>query len=266
MFDRFSRRINYLRVSVTDRCNLRCIYCMPAEGKKLVSRESILSFEEIFDIAQTAVNMGIDKVRLTGGEPLVRKGIVKLVSLVSGIEGIKDLSLTTNGVLLERYAKELTQAGLHRVNISLDTMNPKRYKEVTRIGDIRDVLAGIRAAQESGLNPIRLNCVIQESTEEKDAKEVAQFAKENGLEARFIRRMNMSEGTFWQVHGGYGGYCEECNRLRVSSDGFIKPCLFSDLAFSVRELGVKEAIMQAVETKPKNGQRSKTNTFYGIGG
>jgi cyclic pyranopterin phosphate synthase len=239
---------------------------MPAEDKKLVSRESILSFEEIFDIAQTAVNMGIDKIRLTGGEPLVRKGIVKLICLVSGIEGIKDLSLTTNGVLLKRYAKELAQAGLHRVNISLDTMNPKRYKEITRIGDISDVLAGIKAAKEAGLNPIRLNCVIEGSTEEPDAKEVAQFAKDNGLEARFIRRMNMSEGTFWRVHGGYGGYCEECNRLRVSSDGLLRPCLFSDLAFSVRQLGIKEAIRQAVRAKPKNGERSKTNTFYGIGG
>ncbi|MHC4689908.1 MAG: GTP 3',8-cyclase MoaA [Planctomycetota bacterium] len=239
---------------------------MPDDGIRFVSRDNILSLEEIFDIAQSAVNMGIDKVRLTGGEPLVRKGIVKLVSLVSGIEGIKDLSLTTNGILLERYAKELAQAGLHRVNISLDTMNPKRYKEITRIGDISDVLAGIKAAKEAGLNPIRLNCVIEESTEEQDAKEVAQFANDNNLEARFIRRMNMPEGAFWRVHGGYGGYCEECNRLRVSSDGFIKPCLFSDLAFSIRELGAKEAIRRAVEAKPKNGELSKTNTFYGIGG
>jgi cyclic pyranopterin phosphate synthase len=239
---------------------------MPDDGIRLVSRDNILSFEEIFNITQTAVNMGIDKIRLTGGEPLVRKDIIKLVSLLSQIKRIKDLSLTTNGILLEQFAEQLANAGLHRVNVSLDTMNPHRYKQITRFGNIKDVLAGIKAAQEVGLNPVRLNCVIKESIEEPDAKEVAQFAKDNGLEARFIRRMNISEGTFWRVHGGYGGYCEECNRLRVSSDGLIRPCLFSDLAFSVRQLGVKEAIRQAVEAKPKNGERSKTNTFYSIGG
>ena len=266
MFDGFNRRINYLRISVTDRCNLRCIYCMPQSGIRLVPKENILSFEEIRDLTQKAVNMGIDKVRLTGGEPLVREDVVKLVSMLSKIQGIEDFAMTTNGTLLGKCADRLAQAGLHRVNISLDTLNPYRYEQITQGGKLSDVLAGIEAARSASLVPIRLNCVIKESIEEPDAKEVGEFARVNGLEVRFIHLMNMSEGTFWPVHGGEGGNCTECNRLRVSSDGLIWPCLFSDLAFSIRKLGIEQAIRQAVEAKPQSGVCSQKNTFYSIGG
>ena len=266
MLDRYNRKINYLRISVTDRCNYRCVYCMPAEEVRWLPRECILSFEEIFDVTQTAVAMGIDKVRLTGGEPLFRESIVDLVSMLAGIEGIRDFALTTNGTLLADYAKPLAKAGLHRVNISLDTLSPERYTNMTRGGDIMLVLAGIESAQSAGLAPIKLNCVVEQSSQEPDAIEVARFAKANGLQVRFIRRMNITSGEFWPIEGGTGGDCKLCNRLRLSCDGMVSPCLFSDLAFSVRELGPAEAIRQAVAAKPESGKHSTSNTFYNIGG
>ncbi|MBN1387648.1 MAG: radical SAM protein, partial [Bacteroidales bacterium] len=146
MYDRYNRRINYLRVSVTDRCNLRCRYCMPAEGIKLISHDDILSFDEITDFVKVAVDMGIDKVRLTGGEPLVRKDLPVLVEMLAGIKGIKDFSMTTNGTLLGKFAKTLADAGLQRVNISLDTMDPLKYTWLTRRGDLNQALEGIDAA------------------------------------------------------------------------------------------------------------------------
>ncbi len=149
MLDRFNRKINYLRISITDRCNLRCTYCMPECGVDLISHKKVLTFEEITEIARTGVKLGIDKVRITGGEPLVRRGVVDLVKMISEIPGILDFSLTTNGTLLNQFAESLAKAGLHRVNISLDTLNPDRYKEITRIGDINSVLKGIRCSQKS---------------------------------------------------------------------------------------------------------------------
>ncbi len=266
MLDRFNRKINYLRISVTDRCNLRCLYCMPTEGVTLVSHEGILSFEEIFEITKTAVTMGIDKVRLTGGEPLVRHDIVKLIGMLSTITGIKDFAMTTNGILLAEYADSLAEAGLDRINISLDALSPWRYRQITRGGDVNRVLAGIQAAKAAGLAPVRLNCVINQSIEEPDAKDVAAFARANGLEVRFIRKMDLAAGSFWHVEGGTGGHCKLCNRLRLSSEGFIRPCLFSDLTFNVRELGAAEAIKMALQAKPESGEKCLNNTFYGIGG
>lgn len=266
MFDNFDRRIHYLRVSVTDRCNQRCVYCMPTNGVRWVSRQSVLSFEEIVDVVRTAVGMGIDKVRLTGGEPLVRRDVVHLVTMLAKIAGIADLAMTTNGILLSDFAKPLADAGLHRINISLDTLDPQRYRRITRGGDVRRVLAGIDAARSAGLEPVRLNCVVERSSCEPHAQAVAAFAKTNALTVRFIRRMDMTAGQFWPIDGGSGGDCRRCNRLRLSSDGMIRPCLFSDLAFGVRELGASEAIRQAVAAKPESGHRSRHNTFYHIGG
>ena len=148
MFDRFNRKINYLRVSVTDRCNLRCVYCMPAEGIKLISHDQILSFEEIADVVRVAVTMGITKVRITGGEPLVRKGIIQLVGMIGRIKEISDLSMTTNGTLLKNFADDLAGAGLHRINISLDSVDPVKFREITRGGNVNDVFEGIRAAKK----------------------------------------------------------------------------------------------------------------------
>ena len=266
MLDSYKRKINYLRVSVTDRCNLRCSYCMPAEGIKLLSHKDILSFDEIIDTIKYGVKHGINKVRITGGEPLVRKGIVNLVSMISDINGITDLAMTTNGILLPQYANLLKKAGLQRVNISLDTLDPDRFKNLTRIGSLSKVIEGINAAKSAGLNPIKLNCVIKNSHNEPDALLVADFAKKNNLQVRFIPEMDLKKGEFGIVEGGDGGNCKICNRLRLTANGLLKPCLFSDLAYNVRDLGIEEAYNQAIDNKPLSGHKSLTSSFYNIGG
>ena len=267
MIGSFGRGIDYLRISVTDRCNLRCGYCMPAEGIKLLRHEDILSFEQIVDVTKAAVDMGITKVKLTGGEPLVRRGIVKLVEQIAAIDGIKDLGMTTNGILLVEYAKLLASAGLMRVNVSLDSSDPARYWQITGGGEVGRVFDGISSARMAGLNPVKLNCVVDNSSEGKnDAEFVRQFAEANGLQVRFIRMMNFEEGSFSIVDGGSGGDCQRCNRLRLSSNGQIRPCLFSDISFSVRQLGPVEALRQAVLGKPQAGGACTHNWMHGIGG
>ncbi|MCP4450423.1 MAG: radical SAM protein [Planctomycetes bacterium] len=265
MYDRFNRRIHYLRLSVTDLCNLRCQYCMPAEGIQLLRHEDILTFEEMTDVVREAVELGIDKVRLTGGEPLVRRGILDLTRMIGKVPGIKDFAMTTNGTLLTEYAADLRAAGIQRLNISLDTVDTERYREITRVGDLKAVLEGIHAAQLAGFEQIKLNCVIQASSKEPDAVAVASFGRTRGMEVRFIRQMDTAQGQFWQVQGGEGGHCTSCNRLRVSSDGKVYPCLFSDRMFDVRELSIKKALQQAVDHKPETGQTSR-NRFYQLGG
>lgn len=266
MYDRFKRKINYLRISVTDRCNLRCTYCMPECGVDLISHKDILSFEEILEVVKVSVELGVDKIRITGGEPLVRKGIVELVEMIAGVPGIKDLAMTTNGTLLSKYAHPLKKAGLHRVNISLDTLDPDKYTSITRIGHIQQVLAGIESAKQAGLTPVKINCVIKASPLEEDARQVAAFCKKNDLEVRFIKEMDLEEGVFSKVIGGDGGHCKSCNRLRLTANGKIKPCLFSDLEFDVRELGAENAILRSVDLKPKSGTENKINKFSNIGG
>ncbi|MGM0406763.1 MAG: GTP 3',8-cyclase MoaA [Bacteroidota bacterium] len=266
MYDRFNRKINYLRISVTDRCNLRCVYCMPEEGVKLLEHQDILSFDEITEVAKAAVRKGVDKIRLTGGEPLVRKEIVELVRMIGKIEGIKDYSMTTNAILLDKFAQDLADAGLHRVNISLDTLNAEKFKQLTRGGDIQKVFDGIQAAKEAGLEPIKINCVIKENRNEPDAVDVAKYCQENGLLVRFIKEMNLEKGEFSVVQGGSGGDCAHCNRLRLTSDGKIKPCLFSDMGYSVRDLGPERAIDLAIGNKPVSGHTNITGKFYNIGG
>jgi len=266
MLDQFDRTINYLRISVTDRCNLRCIYCMPEEGIKLLDHSSVLSFEEIAAFTKVAAEMGISKVRITGGEPLVRKGIVNLVGMLSNIDGIKDLSMTTNGLLLEKYADQLKHAGLQRVNISLDTINEQKYSAITRGGNIEEVKKGIEAAKQAGLYPIKINCVVKKSINEPDALEVKKYCEENGLEARFIYKMDIEKGEFGVVHGGSGGDCANCSRLRLTSDGYLKPCLFSDISINIRKMNYKEAMKIAIEQKPACGNLSTSHKFYNIGG
>ena len=265
VLDAFNRTINYLRISVTDKCNLRCVYCMPTEGVPLLRHEDLLSFEEIADFTRIAVRMGITKVRLTGGEPLVRRGIITLVEMLPTISGIQDFAMTTNGILLADYAPELAKAGLHRVNVSLDALEPARYAEITRGGDVKKVLAGIDAARAAGLLPIKINCVIQESPEEPDARAVTQFCQSEGLVVRFIKRMDLAGGHFSVVIGETGGDCAHCNRLRLTSNGLVRPCLFNDLGFPVRELGAEAAIRQAVAAKPECGSASGA-MFHTIGG
>jgi cyclic pyranopterin phosphate synthase len=266
MYDRFNRKINYLRISVTDRCNLRCRYCMPEEGVKLLPHNDILSFDEITEFTRIAVDKGVNKVRITGGEPLVRKGIVDLVRMIKQIKGISDLSMTTNAVLLSRYAHDLKQAGLDRVNISLDTMDSEKYSYITRGGDINAAINGIDAAVQEGLMPVKINCVIKESHDEPDAVAVTKYADEKGLQIRYIKEMSLSGGKFSIVEGGEGGNCAICNRLRLTANGMVKPCLFNNLEFSVRDLGFEEALRLAVEQKPECGSVNNTSNFYNLGG
>jgi len=266
MFDSFNRQINYLRISVTDRCNLRCTYCMPEEGISLINHHQILSFEEITAFVKVAVDFGINKVRLTGGEPLIRKNIVELVAMIAQIKGIKDFGLTTNGVYLGKYAHQLKDAGLHRINISLDTVNPEKFKTITRLGNIDDVFTGIQAAKQANLYPIKINCVVQNSSSETDAKEVGEFCKKEGLMVRYIKLMNLASGTFSIVEHGEGGHCNTCNRLRLTSNGKLKPCLFNDIEYDIRQLGYIEAIKMALENKPACGTYNSANYFSNIGG
>ncbi|MCD4745909.1 MAG: radical SAM protein [Bacteroidales bacterium] len=266
MLDRFNRKINYLRISVTDRCNLRCVYCMPDKGVKLLRHEEILSFEEISQVVKTGISLGIDKVRLTGGEPLVRKEITELVYMLSKIRGIKDFAMTTNGTFLEKFAQPLADAGLQRINISLDTLKPEIYKKITRCGDITNVFKGIEAANKAELLPIKINCVVKHSSIEEDAQQVAEFCKKNNLQVRFIHEMNLEKGNFSKVEGGDGGDCKICNRLRLTADGKIKPCLFNNLEFDIKDLGIEEAYKRAIESKPESGTINNYNKFSNIGG
>jgi len=266
VLDRFNRHINYLRISVTDRCNLRCRYCMPEEGVKLIRHEDILTYDEITAFTRVAVAAGISKVRITGGEPLVRKGVTDLVRMLAAIDGITDLSMTTNGIYLSDHAMALAEAGLMRINVSLDTLDPEKYRYVTRGGDLNAVLHGIEAAQKAGLRPVKINCVIKSTPDEEDAREVAGYCMKEGLEVRFIRQMDLASGTFSVVHGGTGGHCAKCNRLRLTPEGMLRPCLFSDRGFSIRELGAEEALRQALEAKPERGTANHVNGFYNIGG
>lgn len=266
MLDLYNRKINYLRISVTDRCNLRCRYCMPEDGVCMVKHSDILTYEEIQQVVAVSVPLGIEKIRLTGGEPLVRKDIVELVRMIADVNGVMDMSITTNGILLEKYAKQLADAGLHRVNISLDTMDPEKFSQITRGGDIRKVLAGIEAAKLAGLNPVKINCVIKKSSDEPDALAVKQYCLENGLQVRFISQMDLSTGHFGVVDGGTGGDCSRCNRLRLTPTGKMKPCLFSDLEYDIREMGIQKAIEAALFAKPEKGTINMSNCFHNIGG
>ncbi len=266
MFDSFNRKINYLRVSVTDRCNLRCTYCMPAEGVPMMDHKDVLSFEEIVQVVRFAVKNGVSKVRITGGEPLVRKGIVSLVEQLASIEGLIDLGMTTNGILLDRFAGDLAQAGLQRVNISLDTVDLVRFREITRLGNLDDVFRGIEAARAAGLNPIKINCVIKKSSSEKDAQAVKAFCEQNDLKIRFIKEMNLEIGQFSVVEGGDGGHCASCNRIRLTANGDLMPCLFTDLKYNIREMGIENAYRAAIQNKPSCGSINLSKQFSNIGG
>jgi len=266
MYDRFNRRISYLRISVTDRCNFRCVYCMPAEGVPLKKNADILSFDEIADIVRVGAELGLKKIRLTGGEPLVRKDLPILVQMIASIEGIEEIALTTNGVFLPQLAKPLKAAGLNRVNISLDTLDPLKYSKITRGGTLEDVLKGIDAAVEAGLIPVKINFVRIPGENKDDEKDVREFCAVKNLHLRFIRQMNLKTGDFDAVEGGYGGICEICNRLRLTADGFIVPCLHSGLRYNVRELGIQQAFQQAIEFKPEKGTGTETHEFSNIGG
>ena len=292
MQDTFGRNISYLRVSVTDLCNLRCRYCMP-DGVCQVRHEDILSFEEITEIVTAAAALGVRKIRVTGGEPLVRRGCVELCQMLSQVPGIEELTLTTNGTLLPRYAKQLRAAGVSRVNISIDSLNEDRYRHITGGGDLQQALDGIRAAQEAGLAPIKLNAVLIGGFNDDEIPAFVEMTRNNPIEMRFIELMPMG-GRFgkdaylpgdtvlrkvpelrplpdddgvarlYRLPDGAGRvglisavsrhFCAACNRLRLTSEGNLKPCLHSNTEIRVRGLHGEEltqALRSAILAKPQ---------------
>jgi len=276
--DSFQRPINYLRISVTDRCNLRCIYCMPREGVHLVPHADLLSYEEITVVVQAAARVGISKVRLSGGEPLVRLELTKLIEMLSRVEGIDDISLTTNGVLLKRFAADLKEAGLRRVNVSLDSLRKDRFQRITGYDNLVDVLQGIDEARRVGLEPVKTNVVVMKGINDDEILDFASRTRE-GWHVRFIELMPIGNGKMLQpefmsakemlqrlaalgklepclppvghgpakyyslpgVQGTVGfitpvseHFCFRCNRLRLTADGKLLPCLMSDMEVDLR--------------------------------
>ncbi|SCG84545.1 Molybdenum cofactor biosynthesis protein A [Proteiniborus sp. DW1] len=197
MKDSFGRSINYLRISVTDLCNLRCKYCMPEKGICKVEHKDILSLEEIYEIAKVFVSLGINKIRLTGGEPLTRKGFVNLVEKLGNLDGIKDLAMTTNGILLKKYARDLKSAGLNRVNISLDTLDEEKYSQITRGGRLKDVLDGIDVAKSVGLTPIKINTVLIGGFNVNEIEDFVNLTRADEIDVRFIELMPVGEASKW---------------------------------------------------------------------
>ncbi len=280
LIDPYNRHLNYLRISVTDRCNLRCVYCMPTEGcVPKLPHEEVLRYEEILRVVRVGVGLGISKVRVTGGEPLVRKGIFPFLHALSAIEGITDIALTTNAVALKPHLREIRSAGIQRLNISLDTLNPATYAELTGRDAFHQVWEGIQAALEAGFSPIKLNVVAIRGVNEAELADMARLTYQLPLHVRFIEYMPMGEGplqvadpllgeeilekigeagTLLPVAAGemdgpavryrYEGatgeiglirpmshhFCGQCNRLRLTASGHLRPCLLSDRQADVK--------------------------------
>lgn len=268
MYDRFNRRINYLRVSVTDRCNLRCIYCMPAKGITWRRPEEIISYEEITQVVAEGVKWGISKVRLTGGEPLVRKGIVSLVSMLKKIPHLEEVALTTNGILLAQLASSLKAAGLDRLNISLDSLREDRYRMITRGGNLRSVLAGIEAAHEAGFKRTKINMVIIPGINVDEVGEMEEFCRRNDLILQRINHYSLDDHETCSSHfrAERPPRCERCNRLRLTADGKLKPCLFLDLEIPVDIHNIAASLKRAVNLKPYQGVSCSNRGNWEIGG
>lgn len=281
LIDSHKRRIDYLRISVTDRCNLRCVYCMPAEGIELMEPKGILRYEEMLRIVEVAAKNGVSKIRITGGEPLVRKGIVEFLNGLSSIKGIEDLSLTTNGVLLKAFAPRLKEAGLKRVNVSLDSLDRERFLKITRGDNLKDVLDGLEESLKAGLAPVKINMVAIKGFNDDEIGRFARWSRERPFHIRYIEYMPFNGEEGWQrdkcitakeileiagkdgellpVKGeGHGAgparrfrykdavgeigvispvsehFCGSCNRLRLTADGKLRTCLFSDNEIDLR--------------------------------
>lgn len=276
------RTIDYIRISVTDRCNLRCVYCMPENGVDLLKHQDMMSFEEIYNLVLALVPAGIKKIRLTGGEPLVRKGIEKLIKMLRSIPEIEDITLTTNGILLEELAEGLKAAGLSRINVSLDSLDESRFKQITRWGSLEKVLKGIEKAIEIGLKPVKINVVAIKGFNDDEFINFVEFAYKKEVQVRFIELMPIGESDDeailkhypiadikelietkfqleetsaiktngpaenYRIVGGMGSvgfigalshkFCSTCNRLRLTADGRIRPCLYIDLEYDVLKL------------------------------
>jgi len=197
LVDAYKRPIRDLRISVTDRCNFRCTYCMPLDEYEWIDKKEILTFEEITRLARLFIQFGVEKIRLTGGEPLVRQDLAVLVKKLSALDGLEDLCLTTNGALLAEKIESLSQAGLRRVNISIDTLDANKFKRMTKRGDLNKVLEGIFAAKKAGLAPIKLNAVIERGVNEDDILPLVEFSREHGFAMRFIEYMDVGNSNNW---------------------------------------------------------------------
>ena len=325
MFDRYQREIHYLRLSVTDLCNLRCRYCMP-DGVEKLEREAVLTYEEFLRLAALFARCGIDTVRVTGGEPLVRKNVAQLVAGLKETPGIRRVTLTTNAVLLAEQLPALLDAGLDSVNISLDTLRPEVFRQITARDDFAAVQAGLQAALESGL-PVKLNCVPQAGVNEGELETLAALAKDSAVQVRFIEMMPIGYGAVmpcisgpelrarfarrwselaplspaqehtlgdgpavyytvpgWQGSIGFiaavhGKFCASCNRVRLTSQGFLRPCLASETGCDLRALlrsGADDAqllaaIRETIWAKPREHHFNDismpaTRGMYRIGG
>ena len=294
MKDNFGRDISYLRISVTDLCNLRCVYCMPKDGIAKKSHSDILSVEEISEITSAAAQCGITKVRVTGGEPLVRRGITEICRRIAGTPGIREVCMTTNATLLPQYAEELRAAGVSQLNISLDSLDSETYKAVTRTGELKGALAGIEAALTAGFESLKINAVLMGGVNDGDIKSLIELTKRRNVSVRFIELMPIGEcagwsrerfvgnstvlktvpelletgadgvATLYRLPDGQGTvglispisshFCRTCNRIRVTSDGRLKPCLHSEAEINLRGLhgeALKNTIAEAILNKPQ---------------
>ncbi|MFD0896891.1 GTP 3',8-cyclase MoaA [Loigolactobacillus binensis] len=302
LYDRYDRLHNYIRISITDRCPLRCVYCMPKEGLPFFPSERVLSQDEIVQMVENFAEMGISKVRFTGGEPLLRSDVVEIVKRVHAIPGIDDISATTNGLYLARKAKALKEAGLQRLNISLDTFDAERYKKITRGGNIKQVLQGIQVASDLGFM-IKLNVVVIKGQNDDEILEFLNYTRTHNVNIRFIEFMPIGNplktwqkeyvglksvfevceenglaydpieltgngpsenfkikdavGSFGLIHPISNKFCETCNRLRVTPDGYLKACLYWDEEINIRQAipdkeEFQRLIQKALDNKPLN--------------
>lgn len=268
LLDRFNRKIDYLRISVTDRCNYRCTYCMPGSVFVHKSHSDIISYEQIESLTKVAAKIGITKIRLTGGEPLVRKNIEQLVAKLTAIDGIDEVCMTTNGSLLVDMAVKMKQNGLGRVNISIDSLDADRYRRVTRGGDLCKAIAGVDAAIKAGLTPIKINMVILDDTTETDIETMKTFCEQKGLQLQKIMQFSLYDRADLdrRFQTERPPKCNRCNRLRLTADGFLKPCLFSDNEIKVNFDNIRRSILEAVVKKPENGSSCRNRLMNQIGG
>lgn len=309
LIDSYNRSIDYLRISITDRCNLRCTYCMPSDGIPLMNPDNILRYEELIRIIKICASHGITRVRFTGGEPLVRKGVVDFIKNIAGIKGIEDLSLTTNGVLLKDYAMPLKNAGLNRVNVSLDSLKKDRFQKITRADNLEDVLKGLDESERIGLSPVKINVVAIRGFNDDEILDFAMLTKEKPYHVRFIEYMPFDVEAGWQKEkcitameikdviekferlmpledikkrtgparrykfehavGEVGfispvsdHFCGSCNRLRLTADGKLRTCLFSDDEIDVKKALRGGASDKEIENLLFNAVRKKPERHY----
>ena len=294
MIDRLGRNITYLRISLTDKCNLRCRYCMPEEGVCKRQHHEMMNEDEVVTAVEVAASLGIHKIRLTGGEPLVKRNIVSICRRVASVEGIREVCLTTNGILLPELAKPLKEAGVKRLNLSLDTLDPQKYAYITRIGQLEQFRAGLEAALEVGFDKVKINAVLIGGFNDDEIETLANLTREYPVDMRFIELMPIQDhdefgeeayvpysrvleklpeavpvakdggvAKLYRLPGAKGNiglispisahFCSECNRLRLTADGKLKPCLHSGDEYSIKGLdreGMKAVFEQAIWNKP----------------